>query len=217
MKMLAFIRGKFRMPRLHVKIPSFPRGYSGFSVLREKTAWFAVCVFVGAVVAGFLGGLAGSYYAIEGGLFGGPQGLLNLQGVSSSGLETSYVPQTTQEEKIIRAVQNVSPAVVSIVITKDVPILEQYFVNPFGEGSPFNVEVPQYRQRGTEKKEVGGGSGFIVAADGLVVTNKHVVLDEQADYTVFTNDGKSYPAKVLARDPVQDLPLFKIKKPPRNF
>src|SRR3989344_6867458 len=146
MKMLAFIRGKFRMPRLRIaiKIPSFPRGYSGFSVLRwysglsvlrEKTAWFAVCVFVGAVVAGFLGGLAGSYYAIEGGLFRGPQGLLNLQGVSSSGLETSYVPQTTQEEKIIRAVQNVSPAVVSTVITKDVPILEQYFVNPFGEGS----------------------------------------------------------------------------------
>jgi len=207
-RMLAFIRGKFRMPRLRVKIPSF---------LREKTAWFAVCVFVGAVVAGFLGGLAGSYYAIEGGLFRGPQGLLNLQGVSSSGLETSYVPQTTQEEKIIRAVQNVSPAVVSIVITKDVPILEQYFVNPFGEGSPFNVEVPQYRQRGTEKKEVGGGSGFIVAADGLVVTNKHVVLDEQADYTVFTNDGKSYPAKVLARDPVQDLAILKIENPGGSF
>ena len=98
------MRFKFRMPRLHVKIPSF---------LREKTAWFAVCVFVGAVAAGFLGGLAGSYYAIEGGLFVGPQGLLNLQGVSSSGLETSYVPQTTQEEKIIRAVQNVSTAVES--------------------------------------------------------------------------------------------------------
>ncbi len=42
------------------------------------------------------------------------------------------------------------------------------------------------------------------------MTNKHVVLDEEADYTVFTNDGKSYPAKVLAKDPAQDLAILKI-------
>jgi serine protease Do len=61
---------------------------------------------------------------------------------------------------------------------------------------------------------VGGGSGFIVSADGFVVTNKHVVLDEDAEYTVFTNDGKSYPAKVLAKDPLQDLALLKIDQGP---
>lgn len=176
---------------------------------------FVAGIFVGAVVAGFFGGLAGSYYAKGGGLFS--RELIDLQSTFSPGFETSYVPQTTQEEKIIGAVESVSPAVVSIVITKDVPIVEQYFVNPFGEGSPFKVEVPQYRQRGTEKKEVGGGSGFIVAADGLVVTNKHVVLDEKAEYTVFTNDGKSYPAKVLARDPVQDLAILKIENPNGGF
>ncbi|MBI4123006.1 MAG: trypsin-like peptidase domain-containing protein [Parcubacteria group bacterium] len=205
-RMLAFIRGKFRMPRLHIKMPSF---------FQEKAALFVAGIFVGAVVAGFFGGLAGSYYAKGGGLFS--RELIDLQSTFSPGFETSYVPQTTQEEKIIGAVESVSPAVVSIVITKDVPIVEQYFVNPFGEGSPFKVEVPQYRQRGTEKKEVGGGSGFIVAADGLVVTNKHVVLDEKAEYTVFTNDGKSYPAKVLARDPVQDLAILKIENPNGGF
>jgi S1-C subfamily serine protease len=43
------------------------------------------------------------------------------------------------------------------------------------------------------------------------LTNKHVVLDESADYTVLTNDGKKYPAKVLAKDPVQDLAIIKIE------
>ncbi|MBI2113151.1 MAG: trypsin-like peptidase domain-containing protein, partial [Candidatus Wildermuthbacteria bacterium] len=51
---------------------------------------------------------------------------------------------------------------------------------------------------------------FIVSRDGLLITNKHVVLDTNADYTVFLNDGTSYSAKVLARDPVQDLAVLKI-------
>ena len=66
-------------------------------------------------------------------------------------------------------------------------------------------------QNGTQYQEVGAGSGFIVSADGLVLTNKHVVSDSSADYTVFTNDGQKYSAKVLALDPVQDLAVIKIQ------
>src|SRR3989344_4910562 len=120
-----------------------------------------------------------------------------------------YIPQTTQEEKIINVVNSVSPAVVSIIIYKDLPVFEQYFEQYFG-GS-FKIEVPQQRQIGTEKKKIGGGSGFIVSADGMVLTNKHVVLDEEAEYTVLTNDGKRFSAKVLARDPMQDLAVLKIE------
>jgi len=46
----------------------------------------------------------------------------------------------------------------------------------------------------------------------MVITNKHVVLDEEAEYTVFTTDGNSYPAKVLARDPFQDLAVLQIEQ-----
>jgi len=127
-------------------------------------------------------------------------------------VEKEYIPQTTQEQKIIDVVKNVSPAVVSIIITKDVPIIVQFFADPFegffGRSSQFRI--PQFRQQGTEKREVGGGSGFIVSRDGMIITNKHVVLDEEAEYTVFTTDGRSFPARVLAKDPVQDLAVLKI-------
>ena len=128
---------------------------------------------------------------------------------------SEYVPQTTQEQAIINVVKNYSPAVVSIIVTKDLPVIEEYYVSPF-EGlfnDPFfQIQVPQYRQNGIEKKEIGGGSGFIVSEDGIVITNKHVVLDAEADYTVLTTDGKKFTAKVLAKDPAQDLAVLKIEK-----
>ncbi len=132
-----------------------------------------------------------------------------------------YIPPTTQEQQTINVVKNVSPAVVSIIVTKDLPVLEQYgggspfeeFFGPNGDFfSPFEFNIPQYRQKGTQKQEVGGGTGFIVSADGLILTNKHVVSDEAAEYTVLTNEGEKIPAKVLARDPFQDIAIIKIEK-----
>lgn len=117
--------------------------------------------------------------------------------------ENVYIPQTSQEAEIINVFKEVSPSVVSIVITKDVP----KYINPF-EGFPFfEIQVPNEM----EKKEIGGGTGFIVSSKGMIVTNKHVVLDTNAEYTVLTNDGKKFPAKVLARDPGQDLAIIKIE------
>src|SRR3989344_6516993 len=60
-----------------------------------------------------------------------------------------YQPQTSQEEAIIGAVKTYSPAVVSIVISKDVPILEQYYISPFNDffGQPLpGIQIPQVRQ-----------------------------------------------------------------------
>ena len=112
-------------------------------------------------------------------------------------------------------VENASPAVVSVIVSKYVPVLEQYYINPFQEfeqffGQDFGFQIPQYREKGQELQEVGGGTGFIIDSDGLIITNKHVVLDEDAEYTVLTNDGKKYPAPVLARDPIQDIAVLKI-------
>ncbi|MCX6721174.1 MAG: trypsin-like peptidase domain-containing protein [Candidatus Staskawiczbacteria bacterium] len=125
-----------------------------------------------------------------------------------------YASNITYEQAIIDAAKNVSPSVVSIVISKNLPVYEQQLVNPFGDLAPdFNMQIPQYVQKGSKLQEVGAGSGFIVSADGLVLTNKHVVSDNAAEYTVFTNDGQEYKAKVLALDPVQDLAVIKIQDP----
>lgn len=125
----------------------------------------------------------------------------------------------THDDLVVQAVRQASPAVVAVIASKDVPVVEQYYVDPFND--PFfqkffgndgsGVKIPQYRQKGTERQDISSGSGFIVSADGIVVTNKHVVSDTEADYTIFLNDGTKKPAKVLARDPIQDLAVLKIE------
>jgi len=120
----------------------------------------------------------------------------------------------SQESFVISAVKKSTPAVASIIVTKELPVYENYF-----ESSPFGgflnlpdlfFNIPKQRQNGTEKKEVGGGTGFFVTEDGLIVTNRHVVEDEKAEYTVLLSDGKKYDAKVLARDEVLDIAIIKV-------
>lgn len=121
-----------------------------------------------------------------------------------------------EESRIVGIVEQSNPAVVSIVITKDVPIIEQYYeeFDPFEDffGGGFGFRVPRQRQNGTEKREVGGGSGFFISSDGLLVTNRHVVNDKNAEYTVLTNDGETYDAKVLARDTTFDIAVLKVEE-----
>lgn len=128
-----------------------------------------------------------------------------------------YKPALDYEEAVIKAVDVASPSVVSIVVTKDLPVIEQCPYEPFSDLPPefrdffnFGFEFSQPCEKGTRREEVGGGSGFIVSEDGLILTNKHVVNDAKAEYTALTNDGKKYNAKVLARDPLQDLAVLKI-------
>ena len=127
-----------------------------------------------------------------------------------------------QDSLVINAVKKTNPAVVAITISKVVPKYEEITPspdenqnNPFGNMFPgFNFsmpQVPQYQQNGTQKEDIGGGSGFFVSSDGLIVTNKHVVDQAGAFYTVLTNDGKKHDAKVVARDPILDIALIKIE------
>lgn len=123
-----------------------------------------------------------------------------------------------QDELVVSVVEEASPAVVSVVATKDVPVVERFFTDPFRDdpffreffGGDGGFQIPHYRQKGTEKKEVSAGTGFFVSANGLIITNKHVVSDTAADYTVLMNDGQKLSARVLARDPMQDLAILKV-------
>ncbi|MFZ2970701.1 MAG: trypsin-like peptidase domain-containing protein [Minisyncoccia bacterium] len=120
-----------------------------------------------------------------------------------------------EESAVIDAVKKVDPAVVSVIVTKVLPKIERFYSDDSGSdffGMPFNLQLSQERQNGTEKKEIGGGTGFIVSSDGVIVTNKHVVDDEKAEYTVLMNNQKKYEAKVLARDPFNDIAVIKIEE-----
>lgn len=122
----------------------------------------------------------------------------------------------TQEQQIVDTVKDVSPAVVSIVASRDLPKLERCAASPFGGDDVFGqffpeLQVPQLCQNGTERRQVSAGSGFLVRDDGLVITNRHVVEDTEAQYTVIMNSGKKYDAKILARDPLEDIAVMKIQ------
>jgi serine protease Do len=121
------------------------------------------------------------------------------------------------ESTVTQIAEKSSSAVVSIVISKYVPIVERFYINPFEEFELppeirpfFEFQIPQYREKGYEKQKVGGGTGFIVSSDGLIITNKHVVSDSKAEYTVYLNDGRKFKAEVLALHPTDDLALIKI-------
>ena len=97
-----------------------------------------------------------------------------------------------EESATIEAVEKVLPSVVAIVSSENV---QNFFGNTF--------------------EQRGGGTGFIISADGLIATNRHVVESENAKYTVITSDGETYDATVVARDPLADLAIVKI--PARNL
>ena len=129
----------------------------------------------------------------------------------SSELVSEKIRVVSEESAVIDVVKESGPGVVSIIASEDVPVIEQYYEEvPFGLFKNFTFTVPRYRQNGTETQQVGAATGFIVSPDGYVLTNKHVVENENADYTVITSDQKQFTAEVVARDSINDIAVLKI-------
>lgn len=128
---------------------------------------------------------------------------LPKQSVSLPGSENVRV--VTEESVVIDAVERVSPSVVTVGITKTRQVGDMLEINPFDPFAPFRRTPGK-----TQKLEQDIGSGFIVGADGLIVTNKHVVADTTAKYRVITKDDKSFDVVKIYRDPANDLAILKI-------
>ena len=112
-----------------------------------------------------------------------------------------------EKSPIIEIAKKVCPAVITIIVSKDLPKIEGFFLLPFGGG----MVIPKTKAGKKEKVKIGGGSGFIISSNGLVLTSQHVVSDPEADYAVVLEPTKKYPAKILARDPINDIAILKIK------
>lgn len=115
-----------------------------------------------------------------------------------------------EQSEVIEVAEKASASVVSIIATAEVPNYETLYRDFF------NFRIPSQVQNGTEEAQIGAGSGFIVSGDGYIITNRHVVEQEDAKYTVILKNERNLDEKVeavvIARDPNNDIAVLKIEK-----
>jgi len=82
------------------------------------------------------------------------------------------------------------------------PMHDEFFRRFFGGNFGLPQQAPQ-------QPIMGGGSGFLIRADGYIATNYHVIKDA-TEITVMLNDGREYTATVKGSDPQTDVAVLKI-------
>jgi S1-C subfamily serine protease len=131
-------------------------------------------------------------------------------------LKYIYMDKYSKNSPIPQVVKKILPGVVSIMVSKFLPVFESPFGNQPKQGSlPPGYQLPPFPflvPKGKKKIKVGGGSGFVVDSSGIILTNRHVVADPQAEYVVVLNEEKKCPARILARDPINDIAILKIEE-----
>lgn len=161
----------------------------------------------GSIWPGVIVGVCSSFVFSFGGVFFflfGP-GVQWLENAPQTVQTFSQTLAVQEESATVDVVKRVKPAVVNIVVSKEMK-QTKFLYGP----TPYD----EYQSDGSEpleKVEVGGGTGFIISSDGLILTNRHVVSDENAEYTVVLDDGTEYSASVLGRDTFNDIAVVKIE------
>ena len=119
-------------------------------------------------------------------------------------------------------IDKVGPAVVNIRTTEKVKLgqggpgeeeMQEFLRRFFGQQAPRPGPVPRGRktpQPQEEEIQRGVGSGFIISADGFVLTNAHVV-DGADEVLVTLTDRREFKAKVLGSDKRSDVALLKVE------
>ena len=110
--------------------------------------------------------------------------------------------------------EKASPAVVNIAAVQAVKQEDWRTQMPqFPPGSPFEQMFKDFFENqyknAPPKKGIALGSGFILSADGYVVTNNHVIKDAES-IKVILNDQTKLPATLVGRDEKTDLALLKV-------
>ena len=164
-------------------------------------------------------------YALTGALLlGGATATVALQPSSAQtaqnepGMIQSAAPRPGAPMSFADMVAKLQPAVVNISTKQTIQVAQQ--PNPF-QGTPFAELFGQFGgggQGGAQPQRREGaslGSGFIISADGYVVTNNHVIAAGARNATVESitvtlPDRKEYTARVIGRDPESDLALLKV-------
>ena len=170
-----------------------------------KNLKFTFFLIIIATLAGFAGGTLTNSVALP---FLMQYRSLNNNAKDVSVIQPVKLQVVDEDSQIIEAIERISPTVVSIVITRDLQIIKtnpELLDDPFGffENESTNTKI------GTKQK-IGGGTGFIFTEDGLIITNKHVVENQNANYTVILNNGDKYPAEIVDKDIFNDIAIVRI-------
>ncbi len=118
---------------------------------------------------------------------------------------------TKTQTPVVKIVKKVLPSVVSITMTKNLAGLESIF--------KLSGQTQSKAPR-KDRMKVGGGSGFIVSSDGIVLTNRHVMEETKADYTLVLHNGEKVKPKILGIDEIHDIAILQIESlvgAPRKF
>jgi S1-C subfamily serine protease len=114
------------------------------------------------------------------------------------------------EKSVVDVAASASQSVVTVAIKKTQAVYDPT-QDPFSAFGLFGFQFRRPRSSGqTKEVQADIGSGFVVDKNGLVVTNKHVVSDDQAGYLVIDKAGKEHKVEKMYRDPVNDLAILKV-------
>ncbi len=106
-------------------------------------------------------------------------------------------PTESRRTAIVTAAARVAPAVVSVNVLKRERAMPQ---------DPFDMF---FTPGGVSREVQGLGSGFVLTADGVILTNQHVI-EGATQIVVTTRDGRDFPAKLLGEDPQTDIAVLKV-------
>ena len=106
------------------------------------------------------------------------------------------------------------PAVVNISTTQTVSVNRGPVIPDFPEGSPFREFFDEFFERhgrpdSGPRRATSLGSGFLIDAEGYIVTNTHVIADAD-EVTVTLSDDRALTAEIVGRDPKTDIALLKV-------
>jgi serine protease Do len=114
-----------------------------------------------------------------------------------------------------------SPTVVNIKTTKKLDTDEMYkrFETPGGQNEMFDDFFRKFFEQIPEQdlKQRSLGSGFIISADGYILTNNHVISGADEIYVTLTDNGDEYRARVVGKDDSTDISLIKIESKKDDF
>jgi serine protease Do len=129
---------------------------------------------------------------------------------SASPATGNNLQPATREAQALPTLAPLVESVKSAVVNVDVAAKVGSGERGFGQSPLERFFGGRPNGSGREPIRQGAGSGFIVNPKGLVLTNNHVVEDA-VNITVRLDDGRSFPAEVVGRDPLTDVALLKIK------